>query len=209
MQVWNKLFGYNKKEKDYLNWTFGTILVAAIAGLLSAATLAIEKYHLLQNPDAVLSCSFNIVLNCSVVMQTWQASVFGFPNPIIGVVLYPAAIVLAVFGLSKVEMPRWIMVTAQILAVLGALFAYWLFFQSVYAIQVLCPWCLVVTFVTTLILSSITHYNLRENTFKFSKSVHKQLIDFINKDYDKLLTASWIVLLIALVIVKFGDSLFA
>lgn len=142
-------------------------------------------------------------------MKTWQASLFGFPNSLIGVVLYPAAIVLALFALSKVEMPRWILLAAQTVAVLGAVFAYWLFFQSVYAIQVLCPWCLVVTFVTTLIVSAITHHNLRENTFHFSKSTHQKIKDFMQKDYDKLLTASWVVLLVALVILKFGDSLFA
>lgn len=209
MQVWNKIFGRDIEEEASVTWTFGTVLVAAIAGLLAALTLSIEKYHVLKDPDAILSCSFNLVLNCSVVMQTWQASVFGFPNSLIGVVLYPAAIVLAVFMLAKVAMPRWILVTAQVIAVLGAVFAYWLFFQSVYAIQVLCPWCLVVTFVTTLILSSITHYNLRENTFGFSKSVNKKIHDLMKKDYDKLLTALWVVLLIALVIIKFGDSLVA
>lgn len=209
MQVWSKLLGRSREEKDSLNWIFGTILVAAIAGLLAALTLSIEKYQLLQNPDAVLSCSFNLVLNCSVVMQTWQASLFGFPNSLIGVVLYPAAIVLAIFGLSKVELPRWIMIAAQIIAILGAVFAYWLFFQSVYAIQVLCPWCLVVTFATTLILSSLTRYNLHKNIFQFSKTVNKQIQGFLEKDYDKLLTASWVVLLVALVILKFGDSLFA
>lgn len=209
MQVWNKIFGRDREEEASVTWTFGTVLVAAIAGLLAALTLSIEKYHVLKDPDAILSCSFNLVLNCSVVMQTWQASVFGFPNSLIGVVLYPAAIVLAVFMLAKVAMPRWILVTAQVIAVLGAVFAYWLFFQSVYAIQVLCPWCLVVTFVTTLILSSITHYNLRENTFGFSKSVNKKIHDLMKKDYDKLLTALWVVLLIALVIIKFGDSLVA
>lgn len=207
MQVWNKLFGRSREEKNSINWTFGTVLVAASLGLIAALTLSIEKYHLLQNPDAVLTCSFNLVLNCSVVMKTWQASLFGFPNSLIGVVLYPAAMVLAVFALSKIVLPRWIMITAQVFATLGALFAYWLFFQSVYVIEVLCPWCLVVTFVTTLIFSSITHYNLRENTFKFSKSIHVKVLAFMKKDYDKLVTAGWIVLLICLVVLKFGDSL--
>ncbi len=209
MQVWNKIFGRGREKRHSLNWTFGTVLVAGIAGLLAALTLSIEKYHLLKEPDAILSCSFNLVLNCSVVMQTWQASLFGFPNSLIGVTLYPAAIVLALFGLSRVALPRWMLITAQIVALLGAVFAYWLFFQSVYEIQVLCPWCLVVTFVTTLILSSITHYNLRENTFQLSKSVDKRVQGFVGNGYDKLATAIWVALLIALVIMQFGDALIA
>lgn len=209
MQVWTKLFGRNREDKNSIKWTFGTVLVAATLGLLAALTLSIEKYHLLQNPDAILTCSFNLVLNCSVVMQTWQASVFGFPNSLIGVVLYPAAIVLALFALSKVELPYWIRIMAQVIAILGALFAYWLFFQSVYVIEVLCPWCLVVTFTTTLILSSITHYNLRENTFKLSTPLNTKIQAFMRRDYDKLITAGWIVLLVCLVILKFGESLIA
>lgn len=209
MQVWNKIFGRSRQEKNSINWTFGTVLVAAILGLLAALTLSIEKYHLLQNPDAILTCSFNLVFNCSVVMQTWQASVFGFPNSLIGVALYPAAIVLALFALSKVELPYWIRITAQVIAILGAFFAYWLFFQSVYVIEVLCPWCLVVSFVTTLILASITHYNLRENTFNLAKPLNAKVQRFMQSDYDKLITAAWIVLLICLVVLKFGDSLIA
>lgn len=207
MQVWTKIFGRSKKDEHSASLTFGTMLVAAIAGLIASLDLAIEKYHLLQNPDAVLSCSINLVLNCGVVMQTWQAEVFGFPNPIIGVVLYPAAISLAVFGLSKVEIPRWILLTANVIAALGALFAYWLFFQSVYVIQVLCPWCLVVTFVTTLIIAAITHYNLRQNTFEFNKKTHKKIREFIDGGYGVVVVVAWVVLLIGLVIVKFGESL--
>lgn len=209
MQVWNKLFGRDRVEKASINWTFGTMLVAATAGWIAALTLSIEKYHLLMNPDAVLSCSFNLVFNCGTVMQTWQASIFGFPNSLIGVTLYPAAIAFAIIALSKVVLPRSILITAQVLALLGAIFAYWLFFQSVYVIQVLCPWCLVVTFVTTLILSSITHYNLHENTFNLSKELNKKVQAFTASGYDKLVTASWIALLIALVILKFGDALIA
>lgn len=202
------LFGH-KKEARRDKWIFGMMLVMGTIGLIVAFILTLEKFHLLQDPNAILSCSINVVLNCSTVMQTWQSSVFGFPNMLIGLMGYPIVITVAVAGLSGVTFPRPFLAAANIFYGLGALFAYWLFFQSVYVIEILCPWCLVITFVTTIIFATITHYNLGRNTFGLGKRADKAVKEYLAKDIGKLLTAGWIVLLIALVFVKFGDSLFA
>ena len=142
-------------------------------------------------------------------MQTWQASVFGFPNMFIGLVAFPIVIMTATLGLSQVKLPRWFWIAANLGFLVSALFAYWLFFQSVYAIETLCPWCLTVTVSTTFILAAVTHYTVRENIFKFDQKTHNKLIDFQKKDYGKLAVAVWLALLILLVFLKFGDSLFA
>lgn len=201
-------FGKSSSEKQSDTWIFGTMLAFGIIGLIASFTLAVEEFHLLKNPDTVLSCSFNLVLNCAVVMKTWQASVFGFPNMYIGLVGFPMVIMIALLGLSQVKFPRWFLIGAEAGYVLFTLFAYWLFFNSVYVIQVLCPWCLIVTFSMTILTATITRYNLRHNTFNLNKKLHKKVEQFIDKDYDKLAVASWILLLISLVFIKFGDSLF-
>ena len=199
----------NRNQHASDRWIFGTMLVFGIIGLVASFVLAVEEFHLLKNPDSVLSCSFNLVLNCAAVMKTWQASVFGFPNMFIGLIGFPIVITIALLGLSNVRLPRWFLIGAQIGYICWTLFAYWLFFNSVYAIQVLCPWCLVVTFSMTILSATITHYNLQYNVFGFSKKMHKKIEQFLAKDYDKLAVAIWIVLLIALVILKFGDALVA
>lgn len=204
-----KFFGEDKKTARSDKWIFGTMLVFGVVGLIASFVLTIEKFHLLQNPNAVLSCSINLILNCSTVMQTWQSSVFGFPNMLIGLMGYSVVVTVAIAGLSGVKLARPFLIAANVCYLLGALFAYWLFFQSVYVIEVLCPWCLIVTFSTTLVLATITHYNLRQNIFGLSKRNNKFVQNFLAKDFGKLATASWIVLLIALVFIKFGDSLFA
>lgn len=199
-----------KKDQTKSNqWIFGTMLAFGIIGLIASFVLSVEEFHLLKNPDTVLSCTFNLVLNCATVMKTWQASVFGFPNMFIGLMAYPIVITVALAGLAGVRFPRWFMVAANIGYLLGAAFAYWLFFNSVYDIEVLCPWCLVVTFSTTILLATITHYNLRENNFTLSKTRNAQVQNFLKKDFDKLVVAVWIVLLVALVFAKFGADLFA
>lgn len=207
--MFSKLF---KRHDDKIiqsnRWVFGTMLAFGLIALTAAFVLTIEKFHVLQDPQAVLSCSFNLVLDCSKVMQTWQSSVFGFPNMVIGLMAYSVVVTIAVLGLSGTAFPKWFLRAANIGFLLGAIFAYWLFFSSVYAIQILCPWCLVVTLSTTLILATMTHYNLRENTWNLSKKTNKRVQDFLAKDYDKLTIASWIVLLTVLVFIKFGSALF-
>jgi uncharacterized membrane protein len=196
-------------QKRSNKWTFGTMFVAGLLALAASFVLTIEKFHLLENPDAVLSCSFNVILNCSTVMQTWQASVFGFPNAPIGVMAYAAVMTIALIGLMGFRFPRWYVITTHVGYFFGLVFAYWLLFQSVYVIQVLCPWCLVVTFTTTLIFATMTNYVLRENSYGFSKKVNDKIQTFLDKDYHKLIVASWIVLVIALIVLKFGEALFA
>lgn len=188
-------------------WLFGTMLVFASLGLIAAFVLSVEKIHLLENPNASLSCSFNIIFNCATVMKTWQASLFGFPNSYIGLMGYPVVITLAVAGLSGVRFPRRFLQMAQVGFGLGLIFAYWLFFTSVYVIGVLCPWCLVVTVATTIVFETLLRYNLRQNNFGLKPSLQARVEGFLKQDYDKLIVAGWLLLMVALVILKFREGL--
>lgn len=183
--------------------------IFGLVGLAAAFVLTLEKLHLSADPDAVLSCSFNLVLNCSTVMQTWQSSLFGFPNMLIGMMGYPVVITVAVAGIWGVVFPKKFLAAASSVYFLGALFSYWLFFQSVYVIGVLCPWCLIVTFSTTIIFASILHIALKDNIFGLSKKLNQNVQAFLKKDLHIVIVAAWLVLLTALVFLKFGDALFA
>lgn len=205
--MFNKLFRNEERKTRAL--VFGVMLAGGLAALAAAFVLTLEKFHLYENPDAVLSCSINIVLNCSTVMNTWQSHVFGFPNMIIGLMAYSVIVTVAVLGLAAVKFPRWFLIKAQIGFLLGLIFAYWLFFQSVYDIQVLCPWCLIVTTSTTLIFSSMLHWNLKENTFKLPAKIDAKVQKFLKGGYHQMIVLAWIALMVVLVFVKFGEALFA
>lgn len=202
--MFNFLTKWFKKDERSNKWIFGTMLGSGIAALIASFVLSIEKIHILQNPDASLSCDFSLILSCSTVMQTWQSAVFGFPNMLIGLMAFSVVITVAVVALSGVRLKRWFLIAANIGFLLGAIFSYWLFFQSLYVIEVLCPWCLVVTATTTLIFATMTHYNLRENTFNLSKKRNKAAQDFLAGQNHQLIVAMWFVALIALVFIKFG-----
>lgn len=188
---------------------FITMLVFGIVGLIVSFILSVEEFRLLQNPDVVLSCSVNAVLNCTEVMKTWQASVFGFPNMFIGLMAFPVVITVATVALAGAKLPRLFWIATMIGFALGTLFSYWLFFNSVYVIQILCPWCLVITFTTTMLLETINRYNLRENTFRLSKKANAKVQSFLDRDLDKLVTAVWVVLLALAVFLKFGADLYS
>ena len=62
------------------------LVVLGVIGLLAAFTLTVDKFRLLEDPSFVPSCNLNPVLSCGSVMVTDQASAFGFPNPLLGLI---------------------------------------------------------------------------------------------------------------------------
>ncbi len=201
----DKLF---RKKAEYKGSKITLVVFSALA-LAASFVLSVEKVHLLQNPDASLSCNFNLILNCASVMKTSEASLFwGVPNSFWGVVGFTAALTLSILLLAGVKFPKWILRIIQTGYLLAWIFALGLFFTSVYVIQVLCPWCLLVTTSMTLIFFAFLHYSLRQNVFNLSKSTNHKAQQLLDKDYDKLLAAAIMVMLIILVFAKFGNSLF-
>ena len=128
------------------------VLIAGVLGLTAAVTLTVEKIEILINPDYVPSCSINPVLSCGSVMITPQASAFGFPNPLIGVVSFTVVVVTGVLAIAKVRLPRWYWGGLAVGTLLGVAFIHWLIFQSLYRIGALCPYCMVVWAVTVPLL---------------------------------------------------------
>jgi len=70
-------------------------LIAGAIGLLASVTLTVEKIRLLTDAAYVPSCNLNPVLSCGPVMATPQASVLGFPNPLMGIVPFTVLVVWA------------------------------------------------------------------------------------------------------------------
>ncbi len=187
---------------------FVMMLIFSLLALLAALVLSVEKIHLLQHPDAPLSCSLNVVVNCASVMKTPQASVFGFPNSYLGLMFFPIVAAFAVMGLLRTQFPRLVVLKLEFLSGLALTFSYWLFFQSVYVIQILCPWCLLVTLSTTIIFATVTCYMLHHNSLNLKHSLQKKVDKFLDQGYEVLIPAIVIVILAILVYLKFGDSLF-
>jgi len=120
------------------------VLIAGVIGFAASATLTIEKIEMLKNPGYVPTCSINPVLSCGSVMVTHQASIFGFPNPLMGIAGFAVVIVTGVLAVTRVRLPQWYWVGMLIGTVLAAVFVHWLIYQTLYVIGALCPYCMVV-----------------------------------------------------------------
>lgn len=137
------------------------LLLGGLVGLAASFDLTYERIASLIDPEHVISCDFNPVLSCGTVMTTWQASVFGFPNPLVGLVAFPMVVFTGVLLLARVDLPRWVMLVFNLGALGGLAFVTWLIYQSVYSIGVLCPWCMAVWAAVLPIFWFTTVHNLR------------------------------------------------
>lgn len=197
----------DRKLRDN-RWIFISMLIGAIGSLIASFVLSVEAFELAKNPNAALSCSVNVILNCATVAKHSTSELFGFPNPFLGMIAEPIVITVAIAGLAGVKFPRLFMFAAQIGYTLGFIFAWVLFYISFTIIQALCPWCLLVTLTTTLVWFAITRYNIREDNLYFSKDVNERLKTWVSKDYDKFVLAVVIIAAIAAILAKYGDGLF-
>lgn len=200
---------FSKKTENENRRTFTVMLVFGVLALVASFILTVDHFYILKHPDAILACSINALLDCSAVMKTWQASIFGFPNMLIGLMAYPVVITIALLGYLDVKMPKNFLIAAHLGFFGGILFSEWLYYQSVYSIEVMCPWCLVVMFSTIMIFATMTRYNLRNNSFSLKPETNLKVQIFLDKEYDKLVVFVWVALLTLGIVLKFGASLFA
>jgi uncharacterized membrane protein len=120
------------------------LLVTGIVSWLAAGWLVLERLELYKNPNAVTSCDINPWISCGSVMRTSQAAIFGFPNPLIGVFAFAVIITTAMVLLAGARLARWYWIGLQVGVTLGMVMIAWLWFQALYVISVLCPYCMVV-----------------------------------------------------------------
>ena len=189
-------------------WIFGGMLFWASVSLLASFVLSVDAVELARDPAANLSCNINSVISCGAVGVTWQANLLGFPNAFLGLITEAVVITIAVAGLAGVRFPRWFMFAAQVGYTLGLLFAYWLFAESIFVIHALCPWCMAIYLSTTLVFWYLTRYNVREGNLFLPAGVDRRARELVRSGNDGYLVAAWLILMVALVVAKYGSALF-
>lgn len=143
-----------------LAWLY---VIGGAIGLGASFALVLEKLSKLANPGYVPSCSMNPIISCGSVMDSAQAGLFGFPNPLIGVAAFPVVMTAGGALLGRFEAPRWFWAALQVATTLAVIFIHWLIFESLYHIGALCPYCMIVWAVTIPIFWYTTLHNLRRS----------------------------------------------
>lgn len=139
------------------------LLVAGIAGMFSSFMIMLGKLASLADPTIHLNCDLNPIVSCRSIMDSWQGSIFGFPNPLIGM---PAFAALAMVGggmLAGAKFARWFWIGLNIGMLIGVISVHWLFFQSVYSVGELCPYCIVVWLMVITTFWYVALYSVRED----------------------------------------------
>lgn len=128
-----------------LGWLY---LVAGLVGLVGSAVLALERIASLLDADHVASCSINAAIDCAPAMASWQGSLLGFPNPLLGIGAFPVVMCFGAALLAGLRPPRWMWVAMAVGSALGMALVVFLIYTSLAVLVVLCPYCFVVWLAT-------------------------------------------------------------
>lgn len=142
-------------------WLIG----AGIIGWWAAFQLTLERFHLLMNPDAILNCDISPLVQCKANLESAQGSVFGFPNPLLGLTMWFAPIVVGVAILAGARFAKWFWFLFWCGFVFAQGFVIWLMTQSIFELGTLCPWCMVTWAVVIPSFWAVTFHVFRIGVF--------------------------------------------
>jgi len=181
------------------------MLIAGLIGWLASATLTLERLALYRDSEHVAGCDFGLFVSCTSLMKTDQASLFGFPNPLLGIVGFAVLMTIAVVLLTGAKLPRWFFLGLQtgITAALALISFFW--FTSVYAVMTLCPWCMVVWSMIIPLFFLVTAYNIYHGNF--SKNPSGKLKEFVS-GYWWVGAILVIVGVVASILIRFAEYMF-
>lgn len=120
-----------------------SIVLGAI-GWFASWELLTEFIKTLKTPGYAPNCNVSVLVTCGPNMDSWQGSLFGFSNTIIGVAAFMAPIFIGAALLAGARFSRWFWHLYQLGLLGGFAFICWLSVQSVFSLGTLCPWCMVV-----------------------------------------------------------------
>lgn len=191
-----------KKSTLTLKDTIPYILIfTSIVGLLASFVLTYDKIQLLKDVNYSPSCNINPILSCGSVMNEEQASLLGVPNTIFGLVSFSMLLTFGIILASGAKMARWIWQGAQIVSTVGLVFMHYLFFQGVYRINAICPWCFVTWMIVIPTFWYITLYNIREKNIIIKGNLLK-IAKFAEINHGNILIV-WYLIIIGILIQHF------
>jgi hypothetical protein len=96
---------------------------------------------------------------------------------------------------------------AHVVYGLGLIFALWLLSQSYFVINALCPWCLLVTFSTITVFSTITRVALLENIWSFNPERQEKIVAFLDQGWGRVIYTGAYASIIIAIFLKYGNTL--
>lgn len=180
----------------------GLLVIGGIIGLVASLILTHDTLAISQNSHYIPSCNLNPVLSCGNVINSPGDKIFGLPYPFYGLVVFPVLITIGVSMVAGAKFKKWYWITFQALITLGTIGAYYLLLKSIYKIHSLCPFCLLIDVVTTILFWYTTLYILDNKIFTVSNTKLNIVCKWIRKHYLDLLIL-WFMIVIGLILKHF------
>ncbi|MGW1835310.1 vitamin K epoxide reductase family protein [Streptomyces sp. NPDC002067] len=154
------------------------LVITGALGILASWVITTDKIELLKDPNFKPACSFNPIISCGSVMQSAQAEVFGFPNPMAGMLAFPVVVAIGVGLLAGARYRRFYWIGLNIGSLLGTVFCMWLMTQSLYSINALCLWCTLTWCVTILMFWYTTVHNIKHGIIPLPAGLRGAVLEF-------------------------------
>jgi len=189
------------KNRDFVHVLAIILVVAGTICLIASLALTYDKLKVLNNPSYRPSCNINPVLSCGSVMKTKQADLLGLPNTIYGLIGYTAITTFGALLLSGARFKRWVWLSLQLGVSVAFIFVHYLFFEGIFRIHAICPFCFVTWMATAPMFWYTTVYNIQANNIKFRERLTK-VRGFILRRHGDIMI-SWYVIIIGILLKQF------
>lgn len=178
------------------------LVIGGIIGIICSFIISLDKIKLLENPSFRPNCDLNPIVSCGSVMKSWQGSLFGFPNPWIGLAAFSVLVTIGMAMLAGAKFKRWFWIGLWVgELIIGMIFAYWLLGQSVFVIHALCPYCLTVDVAVTVLFWYTTLYEIEQKYIKLPKG-WQDIAAFARRHHFDIL-ATWFIIIIVIILKHF------
>jgi uncharacterized membrane protein len=186
--------------------TFAKVLpyiltIGGIIGCIAAAVLVYDSNKIALNPNYVPNCNINPIIACGSVIKSKEGTVFHFPDPYIGLVVFPMVITTGAALLAGAKFKRWYWLALEGGTVFGIGFVHWLFFETVYRIHALCPYCIATWIVTITTFWYLTLYNIQHGNIVVPKNL-EPFTDFLIRHHVDVLVL-WFLIIFGLILKHF------
>lgn len=141
------------------------LIVTGAIGWYAAFSLMLDKIAVLTDKTTDLDCNFSIIVQCGKNLDSWQGSLLGFPNPILGLGGFVAPIAVGVALLAGAAFARWFWIAFNVGVAAALGLCIWLMYQSIFELGTLCPWCMLVWTVVIPMFWTLTLANARSGVF--------------------------------------------
>lgn len=187
------------KQKGAI-WPWWVTLAAGLVGTGFTITQIMEKIAILKDPATSLACDVNSVLSCSNVLLSWQASVLGPPNALIGAIMFTILWSAALARILGSTLSHAHVATLWGLAVFFLAFATWFMEQTAFSIGALCLWCIGITTAVVVICGCLTRAAAQMQAFGTGRA-GRWLATATHSGLDLIIWAGWWVAIAAMLVI--------